>query len=205
MNFVFYEIVHPGSNESFKTFRSILSADQPVRVQARCSVVIADGVEMLDFTVETRDRGFRTEVDKSAPEFEARVIDNAELRCGALLGKGGYGKVSLGFWKGAMVAVKEMREADPEMHMSRSHDRAALREFRVLAALRHPNLVSCYGFTTNPFRVVLEVAPMSLARLLNTPRFVPLDGPDFWKILFDIGAGMEYLHSCNLGWDSALN
>jgi hypothetical protein len=81
---------------------------------------------------------------------DKHVIAAKDLKLGAVLAEGAYGRVRKGKWRNVTVAVKELKtmEAEPR--------RQLLAESVSLAALRnHPNVVPFYGMVLDPFMVVL--------------------------------------------------
>lgn len=80
--------------------------------------------------------------EEDADEPSGRMLeDETEMSLIRFLGKGKFGMVYLGLWKGAHVAVKVLpREVDRKL---------LKREITSLALLRHPNIVTFYYYESN--------------------------------------------------------
>ncbi len=75
-----------------------------------------------------------------------------EIRLLGLVGKGSYGSVYAGLWRGSRVAIKKLSVPPPRQHRSRFEaetDRKTVntfyREIDVLARLHHPNVLLFMG------------------------------------------------------------
>jgi len=93
-------------------------------------------------------------------------VDPADIVLGERLGTGSFGVVHAATWRGAPVAVKLLRGADPESLASFAN------EVAVLAGRRIPRVVTLYGACLDPERACLvqELVPGgSLAARLAAP------------------------------------
>ncbi|KAH3765766.1 leucinerich repeat kinase [Pelomyxa schiedti] len=105
------------------------------------------------------------------------------------LGKGGFGVVWKGLYRGVTVAVKELisigKEAFSEFH----------HEVKMMSALTHPNIVQLFGVSHSPLALVMEYAPLGdLYHFIHSKR---TEFPQALRVLIslDIAQGISYLHS----------
>ncbi|KAG2490286.1 hypothetical protein HYH03_011238 [Edaphochlamys debaryana] len=136
-----------------------------------------------------------------AAEEAAEVEDESsmfvQLRP-VVLGKGGFGRVQEGVYRGQVVAVKQLADGLLEAAVGDTCERAAslLQELEVLARCRHPNIVTLLGASLGPRPfMVLERMEISLERLLygEGPSRELLPLPLVIHIGGEIAAGLEYL------------
>jgi serine/threonine protein kinase len=124
------------------------------------------------------------EIDRSALEVDER----------ACLGRGSFGEVHRGTWRGTEVAVKRLRQ-------DMASERELLefrRELAIVNHLAHPNIVQFLGACTTsiPLCIVTEFLPggnladLLVARGSNNP--FPLGRALNWAL--DTAKGMRYLH-----------
>ncbi|KAG2423573.1 hypothetical protein HXX76_015213 [Chlamydomonas incerta] len=90
---------------------------------------------------------------------------------GSLLGKGAFGKVVHGLYKGRHVAVKLVHDAHAFVGPSASLMRSFAQEVEVLGRCRHPNVVQLLAACLQPPRLclVMELMEASLAQALYGP------------------------------------
>lgn len=134
---------------------------------------------------------------------ESLYIDNVKVNTTKLLGRGSYGVVYEGYYHGAKVAVKKLHSiffedvsADENIGILKSWRN----ELQLMSKILHPNIVQFYGvynsegdrsLSGNTF-IVSELMHKSLrARNLDKPK---LKYSSIIDILFDIAAGLCYLH-----------
>jgi serine/threonine protein kinase len=164
-----------------------LSADDAGRVQveaersARPPEQTALELGLLDAVQVEAVEALRRPLD-AVPGYE--ILD--------VLGRGGMGMVYLARQSslGRIVALKTVL-------VSRMHDGAALRRFeqeaRVLAQLRHPNIISIYDFGRASGRLYFameRVEGSDVAGLLE--RNGPLDEATAWHIARQVAAGLSH-------------
>ena len=74
----------------------------------------------------------------------------AEVQVAELIGRGGFATVHAGLWNGTRVALKVWTRAEGRAAGGASHSASALRQLRrevaLLCRLRHPNVLTVYGF-----------------------------------------------------------
>jgi hypothetical protein len=123
------------------------------------------------------------------------LIDTRELLVtDRVIGRGAYGEVRLGIWKGCEVAVKQIHD----IILSDYNRRIFGREIRMLSLLSHPHLVQCFGAcvdSTHRMTLVLERMDFSLRYLLTTRQSI--NTREKLRIAVDIASALVYLHSVN--------
>ena len=115
------------------------------------------------------------------------LIAFPELSLGQSIGRGSYGEVFKGRWRGSEVAVKLIHTEDESDFRS---------EAALLQSLRHPNVVLAMGVCLSPAALVLEFVPQgSLYNLLHRSQ-IELTPGAVKSIALDIAKAMNYLHCC---------
>ncbi|KAK3239669.1 hypothetical protein CYMTET_50415 [Cymbomonas tetramitiformis] len=142
----------------------------------------------------SRQTSRQLSTSSSATDVEADMweIDPGELTYGERLAVGGFAEVFRGTWQGTTVAIKRLMETD-----SRVIERLKT-EVRVLARLRHPNLLLFMGYAHSPPTIVSEF--MRRGSLYNTVRGRegrPLDRARLRAVALSVARGMNYLHTRN--------
>ena len=111
------------------------------------------------------------------------------------LGVGGMGAVYLAKQQslGRYVAVKMIKSE--YAHLPRYHDRIVA-EARTMAALNHPNVISCYDIITTEDHVflIMEYIPGGLNVKDLVLRYGRLDDTIVIRILTDVVEGLSYIH-----------
>lgn len=117
-------------------------------------------------------------------------LNHEDVNLVKILGKGSFGEVWKGTWKGEHVAIKKCLEEMPQAERVQF-----LREARIMRAYQHPNIVQFIGVCAQkePMMIVMElVSGGSLDEYLTTHRSNPLKKT---KLCLDAAKGMEYLSS----------
>ncbi|XP_019851412.1 PREDICTED: uncharacterized protein LOC109581597 [Amphimedon queenslandica] len=112
------------------------------------------------------------------------------------LGRGGWGVVWVGQFRGHSVAVKELHEAiRSSLYLENLH-----REINTMSQLRHPNLLQFIGAVLdhpsgNPM-IITEVMDTSLRKAYERKELTPDPGcrPVILYIMRDVAVGLNYLH-----------
>ena len=106
-----------------------------------------------------------------------------------ILGKGGWGEVKIGVFRGTKVAVKCLHEAIISEHNCDLFSR----EMKIASNVRHPNLIQFIGATRvgNPIYIVTELMPTSLHKELKKG---PLKQCQILTISSNVSAALNYLH-----------
>lgn len=105
------------------------------------------------------------------------------------LGRGEFGEVYACSFYGTAAVVKRLLHAG---------DDDVVREFEVMARLKHPHVVQLLGISQSPPAIVMErAAHGGLDRLLKLAKDkIPLSCQV--KLMHDISAGLVYLHANNI-------
>ncbi|CAG2179221.1 unnamed protein product, partial [Oppiella nova] len=128
------------------------------------------------------------DVCTSSPVF-ANEINSSEIKLAEVVGKGTFGVVRRGFWRGQEVAVK-LIETEQEK-------KAFQVELRQLSRVSHPNIVRLYGATQdNGFvSLVMEYAEGgSLYNVLHSVPLVPYTMSHAISWVLQCARGVSYLH-----------
>ena len=119
------------------------------------------------------------------------VIPRAEVQItNKCLGKGGWGKVVLGTFRGCKVAVKEIHE----LILSSYNRRLFEREMNIASKCRHPCLLQFIGATNDdgiPL-FITELLETSLRALLEQRQ---LADTEIFIISLDVSLALNYLHN----------
>ncbi|KAG2444589.1 hypothetical protein HXX76_001334 [Chlamydomonas incerta] len=111
------------------------------------------------------------------------------------LGKGTFGVVYKGVYKGVPVAVKTLaRGSQGEFDMNAL--KSLLHEARILAKVRHPNVVTCYGgcITDNDVFIVEELMSQNLSQLITAAGSAQMSLEAVVGIAMDVANGLFQLH-----------
>jgi serine/threonine protein kinase/2',3'-cyclic-nucleotide 2'-phosphodiesterase (5'-nucleotidase family) len=131
-------------------------------------------------------------------ENEDWLISLNELEIGENLGSGGFGEVNKALWKGTEVAVKMLHEKSSLSHERR---KAFADEIKVMASLRHPNVVLFMAASNKPPRMFIVMEWMSLGSLFDLlhNELVPSIPPALViRMMFQAAKGMHFLHSSDI-------
>ncbi|XP_064384536.1 probable serine/threonine-protein kinase DDB_G0271682 isoform X2 [Halichondria panicea] len=122
-------------------------------------------------------------------EFWQVSPEEVSIREDEILGRGAWGYVAKGTFRGTIVAIKRVY---PEILRQTTMDRIR-REIRTMAQIRHPNLVLFVAADLNE-----QTGPMIVTELLDTSlRSAYQDnrvGPNKRRIFRDISSALVYLH-----------
>ena len=107
----------------------------------------------------------------------------------SVLGKGAWGSVRQGTFRGCQVAVKEIHELILSPHNRRLFER----EMSIASCCRHPNLLQFIGATNDDGRplFVTELLETSLRHLLSERA---LNHEEIVSLALDVAKGLNYLH-----------
>jgi serine/threonine protein kinase len=125
-------------------------------------------------------------------QLEDIKIDSDQLILKQEIGRGSFGQVFKGTWRGTEVAIKRI----PSNCIKDSETREFMKEAFILRQLRHPNVLQVLGASMEPACIVTEYLPRgNLFQLIHDTN-LPLPWPMIRKIALDICRGMSYLHGC---------
>ncbi|XP_020603118.1 cAMP-dependent protein kinase catalytic subunit-like isoform X2 [Orbicella faveolata] len=118
------------------------------------------------------------------------IIQREEvLQSASVLGKGAWGEVREGTFRGCQVAVKEIHEIILSAHNRRLFER----EMSIASCCRHPNLLQFIGATNDDGSplFVTEILDTSLRDLLSER---VLNHEEIISLASDVAKGLNYLH-----------
>ena len=110
------------------------------------------------------------------------------------LGRGGWGVIWIGEFRGQKVAVKQMHE----LIVSPEFLQLLNREMGIMAELRHPNLLQFIGAildhpSGNPM-IITEIMDISLRGAYEKKQLRPVPVSICLSIMRDVAVGLNYLH-----------
>ena len=117
------------------------------------------------------------------------VIEKEEIQMTQeVVGRGGWGEVRVGIFRGTRVAIKCLHE----LILSQYNLALFSREMDIASRVRHPNLLQFIGATRvgNPM-IVAELMPTSLRKEMDKS---PLTRPQILGISRDVASALNYLH-----------
>ena len=121
-------------------------------------------------------------------------VDLSEIKYGNVIGRGTFGEVYKGTWRGAVVAVKKLNSSQMSEEFVREYER----EVYLMRTLRAPNILQFLGSTFNPPDICIVMEYMSRGSLYNIlhDESCTLEWPLILHMLADTAKGMTYLHTC---------
>jgi len=124
-----------------------------------------------------------------------KPVEPKEISLGERIGRGSYGEVFKGIWRGTVIAVKKAKlERDEEKYEETLKD--LLKEIYIMKSLRHPNVLQFLGYCNVESEIMLitEYMPKgSLYKILHDKN-IKLEWNMLINIALDIARGMNYLH-----------
>ena len=110
------------------------------------------------------------------------------------LGRGGWGVIWIGEFRGQKIAVKQMHE----LIVSPEFLKLLNREIGIMAQLRHPNLLQFIGAvldhpSCNPL-IITEIMDISLRGAYEKKQLSPVPVSICLSIMRDVAVGLNYLH-----------
>jgi len=176
-------------HQALKAF-VIISVERALHHGPRCLIFVHRALPGgMDAAAEARQE------EGAQPEgVDEREFRSHDLEIVNKIGEGTTAVVYAARCRGAIVAVKEIRELTGDL----ASLEAVRRELRVLSNVSHPNIVRFVGLVTDhlPLRLVLEYcAGGSLFELLHNCWDVPISWMQRIKMLLDTASAEEYLHS----------
>jgi len=146
-------------------------------------------------TIVNHNNPTTTSLDFEAFREAGWVINDQEVKIQEKIGKGEFGDVMLGTFQGQKVAIKVMKDMQPQ------RTKQFLAEATVMTSLKHENLVCLKGIILDKSSLKIVTEYMSKGSLLEYLRsrgrqFVTRK--DQIKFALDTCKGMEYLESKNV-------
>jgi hypothetical protein len=118
---------------------------------------------------------------RKRPVEQEWMIDFDELEMGDMLGRGGFGEVHKGRWKGTEVAVKTISAE----HITREMKKSFSDETSIMSRLRHPNVVLFMAASTKPPLLCIVMEYMALGSLYDVRHLIPpISLPFFFSLAF---------------------
>ncbi|CAD7696416.1 unnamed protein product [Ostreobium quekettii] len=119
------------------------------------------------------------------------IIPDPEIVQGAEIGEGGYGKVFAARWKGQDVAIKKLRN-----DLSVEARAEFFSEVELHIRLNHPNVVRCFGATTNN-AIIMELASSDLEKYCQAHSLL-LTLLEQVQLMASSASGLKHLHDSNI-------
>lgn len=112
-------------------------------------------------------------------------IEPMEIKLLRKIGEGNFGFVYLGLYRQFKIAVKELRDQEPD---SWAKELAPLRD------LHHPNVVTCYGYIESHEWIIFEYVDHCLEHQLKNNAYTD---NQLLAIATQVARGMSYIHEKN--------
>eukprot|EP01102_Stenamoeba_stenopodia_P020233 TRINITY_DN7810_c0_g1_i1.p1 TRINITY_DN7810_c0_g1~~TRINITY_DN7810_c0_g1_i1.p1 ORF type:complete len:751 (-),score=131.19 TRINITY_DN7810_c0_g1_i1:100-2352(-) len=144
--------------------------------------------------------GVPIRIDQLAPDIALFDLSNLRVDYPDIelleeLGKGSFGVVHRGLWKGSEVAVKKIIFSDQNEEEREKQFNEFRQEVWITSGLRHPNIVMMKGYCQSPLALLLEFVPCGeLFNLINNLE-IDISEQLRVKIAADIASGCHFLHS----------
>ena len=121
-------------------------------------------------------------------------VDPHDIEYGECIGRGAFGEVYKGKWRGSLVAVKKLRV----MSMRDDFIEGFEREIALMSMLRAPNILQFLGSAFDPPNViiVMEFMPRGSLHDILHNRSISIEWPRVLDMMADTAKGMTYLHRC---------
>jgi len=132
----------------------------------------------------------------SKERLENAMVDISEIVLKERIGRGSVGDVYRGYWRGTEVAIKKM----PTVNITQNFMKDMLREAEIMKSIRHPNVLTFMGASTEwpDICIITEYMPKgSLWQVLHDPN-VPLSWELLRRMAIDAATGMNFLHCSNI-------
>ncbi|XP_075265609.1 uncharacterized protein LOC142358022 [Convolutriloba macropyga] len=117
------------------------------------------------------------------------IVDSSQVQLNRRLAVGGFAEVFLGQYAGTRVAVKRL--------FAQTNHEEFRQEVRMLAQLRHPNLLLFMGYTMYPSLAIITeyMQRGSLYNIISKRGNIPLETKLQRSVALSVARGMAYLHS----------
>ena len=132
--------------------------------------------------------------DIAMTDFQGCEISSAEVELHHLLGKGSYGEIYKGTWRGNSVAVKKIKGG---AQLALSVYAEFRREVWLMTGLNHPCIVNLLGFSTSPLMMIMECVTGGDLFGLISNKAIDITWELRLKLAVDMAQGMALLHGIN--------
>lgn len=121
-------------------------------------------------------------------------VDPGDIEYGECIGRGAFGEVFKGKWRGSLVAVKKLRITSTREDFIEGFER----EIALMCMLRAPNILQFLGSAFDPPNViiVMEYMPRGSLHDILHDRKISIEWPRVLDMMADTAKGMTYLHKC---------
>ena len=145
-------------------------------------------IENMRLNEQVKELKKRTTDDSWKVNYKEVTLTKQEL------GRGGWGVIWIGEFRGQKVAVKQMHE----LIVSPEFLQLLNREINTMAQLRHPNLLQFIGAVLdhpsgNPM-IITEIMDISLRGAYEKKQLSPVPVSICLSIMRDVAVGLNYLH-----------
>jgi predicted Ser/Thr protein kinase len=170
-------IVELNPIEELKDINSTIANELTINAQATLTTnTIQDTTQTINSTVNI---------------FSRSQVSYSDLLFGKSLGKGAFGEVFFGHWKGIPVAMKVCK--------SKSKLEEFLHEMKLITKLPpHPNVVQVYGVCLDNVKPVIVMEYCQNGSLDNIIYKQNLDRKKIFNIIKQIANGMLHIHKHNI-------
>ena len=122
------------------------------------------------------------------------VIDTSDIAIGSPVGRGSFGTVYKGQWRGTMVAVKQMHDTT----MGQRQLSEFVSEASVLLSLRHPHILTFMGVPLEPLAIVTEfMSRGSLYDIIHNANIF-IDPSIVFKWAHAMASGLHFLEHAGI-------
>jgi len=142
-------------------------------------------------TIADYDQYSGPETGCPTPSASKGLIQYGELQFGKELGRGAFGVVYAGTYRGQPVAIKTIQGAPTQESLKEFNEEANL----LAGVPHHPNVVQFIGITQSPVVLVTELVDGGgLDSRLKPTKGAPVVWTDVLRWSLNIAAGIEHLH-----------
>ncbi len=135
----------------------------------------------------------RSSLDQSTRTLNSLKVDSKEIQIGSLIGKGGFGEVYRGVYRGQDVAIKTLKVIN-EDNLERFKA-----EILMMNNLHHTNVTFLVSVCWDEklIGLLMELSDVGpLKEVLSTPNNKFTWKDPLFKYALDVAFGLQYLHNC---------
>jgi serine/threonine-protein kinase CTR1 len=118
------------------------------------------------------------------------MVTSEEIKYDEIIGKGSFGEVWNGYFRGKQVAIKKLN------YLNKQNIRDFIRELNIMCSLRHPNCVLFMGACLEETNMCIIMEYCSKGNLFDILHDVsqPIDYTRILQVLMEVAEGILYLH-----------